>query len=102
GWADRSRRLGVWANADYPRDAERARVLGAEGIGLCRTEHMFFETERLPLVQTLIISGSEEERAEVLGRLLPLQRADFEGLFRAMAGQQVRNRALDSAAHWLP
>ena len=56
GWADRFRRLGVWANADYPRDAERARALGAEGIGLCRTEHMFFETERLPLVQKLILS----------------------------------------------
>jgi pyruvate, orthophosphate dikinase len=99
GWADRFRRLGVWANADYPRDAERARVLGAEGIGLCRTEHMFFETDRLPLVQTLIISGSEEERAEVLGRLLPLQRADFEGLFRAMAGQPVTIRLIDPPLH---
>jgi pyruvate, orthophosphate dikinase len=99
GWADRMRRLGVWANADYPRDAERARTLGAEGIGLCRTEHMFFETERLPLVQTLIMSRSEEERATVLGKLLPLQRKDFEGLFRAMAGQPVIIRLIDPPLH---
>ena len=99
GWADRFRRLGVWANADYPRDAERARALGAEGIGLCRTEHMFFETDRLPLVQTLIISRSEEERAEVLRRLLPLQRSDFEGLFRAMDGQPVTIRLIDPPLH---
>jgi pyruvate,orthophosphate dikinase len=99
GWADRFRRLGVWANADYPRDAERARALGAEGIGLCRTEHMFFETDRLPLVQTLIISRSEEERAEVLRRLLPLQRADLEGLFRAMDGQPVTIRLIDPPLH---
>ena len=99
GWADRFRRLGVWANADYPRDAERARALGAEGIGLCRTEHMFFETDRLPLVQTLIISRSEEERAEVLRRLLPLQRSDFEGLFRAMDGQPVTIRLIDPLLH---
>jgi len=99
GWADRFRRLGVWANADYPRDAERARGLGAEGIGLCRTEHMFFETERLPLVQTLILSRSEEERAEVLRQLLPLQRADFEGLFRAMDGQPVTIRLIDPPLH---
>src|SRR5678815_1345714 len=99
GWADRFRRLGVWANADYPRDAERARALGAEGIGLCRTEHMFFETDRLPLVQTLIISRSEEERTEVLRKLLPLQRADFEGLFRAMDGQPVTIRLIDPPLH---
>jgi pyruvate, orthophosphate dikinase len=99
GWADRFRRLGVWANADYPRDAERARALGAEGIGLCRTEHMFFETDRLPLVQTLIISRSEDERADVLGKLLPLQRKDFEGLFRAMDGQPVTIRLLDPPLH---
>ncbi|HUM13193.1 MAG TPA: pyruvate, phosphate dikinase [Myxococcaceae bacterium] len=99
GWADRFRRLGVWANADYPRDAERARALGAEGIGLCRTEHMFFETERLPLVQTLILSRSDEERREVLAKLLPLQRADFEGLFRAMDGQPVTIRLIDPPLH---
>ena len=99
GWADRFRRLGVWANADYPRDAERARALGAEGIGLCRTEHMFFETERLPLVQRLILSRSEDERREVLAKLLPLQRADFEGLFRAMDGQPVTIRLIDPPLH---
>jgi len=99
GWADRVRRLGVWANADYPRDAERARSLGAEGIGLCRTEHMFFETERLPLVQTLILSGSEEERTDVLRKLLPLQRSDFEGLFRAMEGLPVTIRLIDPPLH---
>jgi len=99
GWADRVRRLGVWANADYPRDAERARSLGAEGIGLCRTEHMFFETERLPLVQTLILSRSEEERTEVLRKLLPLQRGDFEGLFRAMEGLPVTIRLIDPPLH---
>jgi len=98
-WADRLRRLGVWANADYPRDAERARALGAEGIGLCRTEHMFFESERLPLVQRLILSRSEEERREVLARLLPMQRADFEGLFRAMDGQPVTIRLIDPPLH---
>jgi pyruvate,orthophosphate dikinase len=99
GWADRFRRLGVWANADYPRDAERARALGAEGIGLCRTEHMFFETERLPLVQRLILSRSDDERNQVLAQLLPLQRADFQGLFRAMDGQPVTIRLLDPPLH---
>jgi pyruvate,orthophosphate dikinase len=98
-WADRFRKLGVWANADYPRDAERARALGAEGIGLCRTEHMFFETNRLPLVQTLIVSRSEEEQRQVLEKLLPLQRADFEGLFRAMQGLPVTIRLIDPPLH---
>jgi len=99
GWADRFRRLEVWANADYPRDAERARALGAQGIGLCRTEHMFFETERLPLVQRLILSRGAEERAPILSQLLPLQRADFEGLFRAMAGKPVVIRLIDPPLH---
>ena len=99
GWADRFRRLGVWANADYPRDAERARALGAEGIGLCRTEHMFFEADRLPLVQTLILSRTEDDRRRVLDQLLPLQRGDFEGLFRAMAGKPVTIRLLDPPLH---
>jgi pyruvate, orthophosphate dikinase len=99
GWADRFRRLGVWANADYPRDAERARALGAEGIGLCRTEHMFFEADRLPLVQTLILSRTEDDRRRVLDRLLPLQRGDFEGLFRAMSGKPVTIRLLDPPLH---
>jgi len=99
GWADRFRRLEVWANADYPRDAERARTLGAQGIGLCRTEHMFFETERLPLVQKLILSGTAAERAPLLAQLLPLQRADFQGLFRAMEGKPVIIRLIDPPLH---
>jgi pyruvate,orthophosphate dikinase len=99
GWADRIRKLEVWANADYPRDAERARSLGAEGIGLCRTEHMFFQTDRLPLVQKLILSKSAEERAPILALLLPMQRGDFEGLFRAMDGKPVVIRLIDPPLH---
>jgi pyruvate, orthophosphate dikinase len=98
-WADGVRELGVWANADYPRDAVRARELGAEGIGLCRTEHMFFETERLPLVQRLILATTAAERTEMLVRLLPLQRADFDGLFRAMDGLPVTIRLIDPPLH---
>jgi pyruvate,orthophosphate dikinase len=98
-WADGFRRLGVWANADYPRDAERARALGAEGIGLCRTEHMFFEVERLPIVQQLILSKEEAERDEMLEKLLPMQRGDFEGLFRAMDGRPVTIRLIDPPLH---
>jgi pyruvate, orthophosphate dikinase len=99
GWADRIRTLEVWANADYPRDAERARALGAEGIGLCRTEHMFFETDRLPLVQKLILSRSAEQRSPLLAQLLPMQRSDFEGLFRAMGGKPVVIRLIDPPLH---
>ncbi|MEK6572949.1 MAG: putative PEP-binding protein, partial [Chloroflexota bacterium] len=98
-WADEIRRLGVWANADYPRDAERARMYGAEGIGLCRTEHMFFETERLPFVQQMILAKTPEERAEPLAKLLPFQRSDFEGLFRAMNGLPVTIRLIDPPLH---
>ena len=99
GWADEIRTLRVRANADYPVDAERARRYGAEGIGLTRTEHMFFETERLPLVQKMIMTTSAEERAEALARLLPYQRADFEGLFRAMDGLPVIIRLIDPPLH---
>jgi pyruvate,orthophosphate dikinase len=88
-WADQIRTLGVWANADYPRDALRARQYGAEGIGLCRTEHMFFETDRLPIVQQMIMAKYPSERNEAIDKLLPLQRSDFAGLFRAMDGQPV-------------
>jgi pyruvate,orthophosphate dikinase len=98
-WADEFRRLGVWANADYPRDAKRARDYGAEGIGLCRTEHMFFEAERLPIVQTMILAKSDEERDEALEKLLPFQRSDFEGLFRAMDGLPVIIRLIDPPLH---
>jgi pyruvate,orthophosphate dikinase len=98
-WADEIRTLGVWANADYPRDAERAREYGAEGIGLCRTEHMFFETERLPIVQRMIMTRSTAERNEAIDQLLPLQRGDFEGLFRAMDGLPVIVRLIDPPLH---
>jgi len=140
GWADAIRRLGVWANADYPKDAIKARVFGAEGIGLCRTEHMFFEQERLPFVQQMILNASEAqskldalERAEAelarrpdskdtkaavaaakkaaaaspavkayrsaLAKLLPFQRKDFEGIFKAMDGLPVIIRLIDPPLH---
>ncbi|HET7009159.1 MAG TPA: pyruvate, phosphate dikinase [Anaerolineales bacterium] len=98
-WADSFRRLEVWANADYPRDAERARRFGAQGIGLCRTEHMFFETTRLPHVQKMILADSPEVRNEALAVLLPFQRSDFEGLFRAMDGLPVIIRLIDPPMH---
>jgi pyruvate,orthophosphate dikinase len=154
GWADQVRRLGVWANADYPRDAERARSFGAEGIGLCRTEHMFMEEDRLPLVQQMILAAPEAARAKravgveaarqalraarqraqeqgpaaapelaelerrlaeaqtrlqadpawqqyqaALDRLLPIQRGDFYGLLKAMAGRPVIIRLIDPPLH---
>ena len=98
-WADSFRRLGVWANADYARDAARARKFGAEGIGLCRTEHMFFEPERLPIVQNMILARTRERRAEQLARLLPMQRADFVALFKAMDGLPVTIRLIDPPLH---
>ena len=98
-WADELRRLGVWANADYPRDAQRAREYGAEGIGLCRTEHMFFESERLPYVQQMILADTPEERKEALDKLLPFQRKEFEGLFRVMDGLPVIIRLIDPPLH---
>jgi pyruvate,orthophosphate dikinase len=98
-WADEFRTLGVRANADYPDDARRAREYGAEGIGLCRTEHMFFEEERLPIVQRMITASTPTERAEAIAALLPMQRSDFEGLFRAMEGQPVIIRLLDPPLH---
>jgi pyruvate, orthophosphate dikinase len=98
-WADGIRRLGVWANADYPRDAERALAYGAEGIGLCRTEHMFFETERLPVVQRMILAKTDAVRDEALARLLPFQREDFIGLFKAMDGRPVTIRLIDPPLH---
>jgi pyruvate,orthophosphate dikinase len=99
GWADEFRTLGVWANADYPLDAQRARQNGAEGIGLCRTEHMFFEAERIPVVQKMITTESDEERRLALDILLPLQREDFAGLFRAMDGYPVIIRLIDPPLH---
>jgi pyruvate,orthophosphate dikinase len=98
-WADEVRRLGVWANADYPRDAQRARMFGATGIGLCRTEHMFFEGDRLPIVQKMILAKTEAERKAYLDQLLPVQRSDFEGIFRAMDGYPVIIRLIDPPLH---
>ncbi len=91
--------LQVWANADYPKDAQRAREYGAKGIGLCRTEHMFFEPERLPAVQRMILAKTSEERTEALDELLPSQRSDFEGLFEAMDGLPVIIRLIDPPLH---
>src|SRR5438128_1330049 len=88
-WADQYRRLGVWANADYPRDAKRAVTFGAEGIGLCRTEHMFMEQERLPIVQRMILAKTKEERQAALDQLLPFQRGDFRGIFEAMVNPKT-------------
>jgi pyruvate,orthophosphate dikinase len=119
GWADEARRMQVWANSDYPRDAERARAFGAQGIGLCRTEHMFFEEDRLPTVQRMILSShaataakhkadadrSEDEREAVtvfdaaLAELEKLQTDDFAGLFRAMDGLPVVIRLIDPPLH---
>ena len=99
GWADGIRRLRVRANADTPEDAAKAREFGAEGIGLCRTEHMFMAEDRLPLVRSMIMASSEDERREELERLLPFQQADFEGIFAAMAGLPVTIRLLDPPLH---
>jgi pyruvate,orthophosphate dikinase len=98
-WADDLRRLRVRANADTPEDAAKAREFGAEGIGLCRTEHMFFGDERLPIVREMILASSEDERRSALDRLLPHQQADFEGIFEAMAGLPVTIRLLDPPLH---
>jgi pyruvate,orthophosphate dikinase len=98
-WADEFRTMGVRANADYPADAIRAREYGAEGIGLCRTEHMFFEEDRLPTMQQMITAESAADRAESIMQLMPMQRTDFEGLFRAMEGLPVIIRLLDPPLH---
>jgi pyruvate,orthophosphate dikinase len=95
----KSRGLQVWANADYPKDARRARSYGAQGIGLCRTEHMFFEPERLPIVQKMILADTSEERTKQLNLLLPSQRKDFDGLFEAMDGLPVIIRLIDPPLH---
>ena len=98
-WADDLRRLGVRANADTPLDARRARENGAEGIGLCRTEHMFMADDRLPIVRAMILAATDDERAAALARLLPLQQGDFEGLFEAMGRLPVTIRLLDPPLH---
>ena len=98
-WADEIRRLGVRANADTPEDAARAREFGAEGIGLCRTEHMFFGDERLPVMREMIMASDEAGRRSALDRLLPFQQSDFEGILKAMAGHPVTIRLLDPPLH---
>ena len=98
-WADETRRLGVWANADTPADARKARELGAGGIGLCRTEHMFMQSQRLPVVQRMILADTPEARASALIELLPFQRADFVEILEAMAGLTVTIRLLDPPLH---
>jgi pyruvate,orthophosphate dikinase len=98
-WADDIRGLKVRANADTPADAAKAREFGAQGIGLCRTEHMFMAEERLPLVRAMIMASGEDERREALAKLLPPQQEDFEGIFEAMAGLPVTIRLLDPPLH---
>jgi pyruvate,orthophosphate dikinase len=98
-WADELRRMEVWANADTPEDAVRARQLGAEGIGLCRTEHMFMQQDRLPTVQRMILAGDRDARDEALAKLLPFQREDFIGILEAMQGYPVTIRLLDPPLH---
>ena len=99
GWAEPFRKLRVRANADIPRDAIQARAFGAEGIGLCRTEHMFFAEDRLPHMRTMILANNEKDRRAALKKLLPMQRADFIGVFRAMDGFPVTIRTLDPPLH---
>jgi pyruvate, orthophosphate dikinase len=98
-WAEPFRKIGVRANADIPRDAEKAREFGAEGIGLCRTEHMFFAPERVPHMRAMIMASNEKDRRAALKKLLPMQRRDFEGLFRVMDGLPVTIRLLDPPLH---
>ncbi len=99
GWADERRDIGVWTNADTPADAALARNYGAEGIGLTRTEHMFFATDRLPIVQRMITAELLADQRAALDQLLPLQRSDFAGLFRAMDGLSVTIRLIDPPLH---
>ncbi|HBJ35682.1 MAG TPA: pyruvate, phosphate dikinase [Planctomycetaceae bacterium] len=98
-WADKFRRLAIRTNADSPADSKRARDFGAEGIGLCRTEHMFFEKDRIGHMRSMIIADNEEDRRAALKSLLPFQRKDFEGIFKAMAGLPVTIRLLDPPLH---
>ena len=99
GWADEFRRLQVRTNADTPKDARQAAIFGAEGIGLCRTEHMFFETDRIKAMREMIVADTEEQRRKALDKLLPMQRGDFEGLYEAMEGKSVTIRYLDPPLH---
>src|SRR5690606_18282831 len=98
-WADKRRQINVRTNAESPSDAKQAIAFGAEGIGLARTEHMFFEPERINPVRELILSVSEEARRAAVTKLLPFQKADFKGIFEAMAGKPVTIRLLDPPLH---
>ena len=98
-WSEPFRKMGVRANADIPRDAIQARAFGAEGIGLCRTEHMFFAEDRIPHMRAMILANNEKDRRAALKKLLPMQRADFVGVFRAMDGFPVTIRTLDPPLH---
>ncbi len=98
-WADKYRKLGVRTNADSPNDSKKARGFGAEGIGLCRTEHMFFEEDRISAMREMILADKEVERRQALAKLLPFQRKDFEGIFKAMDGLPVTVRLLDPPLH---
>jgi pyruvate,orthophosphate dikinase len=98
-WADKSRRMGIRANADQPDQADTAYRFGARGIGLCRTEHMFFGEGRIPIVQKMILADNEKDRRAALDQLLPLQRADFYGVFKAMHGTPVTIRTIDPPLH---
>jgi pyruvate,orthophosphate dikinase len=98
-WAEPFRKMGVRANADIPRDAIQARAFGAEGIGLCRTEHMFFAEDRIPHMRTMILANNEKDRRAALKKLLPMQRSDFIGVFKAMDGFAVTIRTLDPPLH---
>ena len=99
GWADEFRTLKVRTNADTPKDAKKARELGAEGIGLCRTEHMFFEQSRIEAFREMICSDTLAEREEALAKILPMQQADFEALYEALEGNPVTIRFLDPPLH---
>ena len=99
GWADKYRKLSVRTNADTPHDAKKARELGAEGIGLCRTEHMFFESDRIEAIREMICSDTVQERENALAKLLPMQQSDFEGIYEAMEGYPVTIRFLDPPLH---
>ncbi|MHB8927894.1 MAG: pyruvate, phosphate dikinase [Bacillota bacterium] len=98
-WCDELRKIGVWANADTPGDAQKARDFGARGIGLCRTEHMFMASERLPVVQEMILAMNEKDRRTALDKLLPMQQGDFSGILKAMQGLPVTIRLLDPPLH---
>jgi pyruvate,orthophosphate dikinase len=98
-WADEKRRLGVRTNADLPQQAAEAIAFGAEGIGLCRTEHMFFEGDRIDAMREMILAETTEDRRKALAKLLPYQRSDFEGIFRVMQGRPVTIRTLDPPLH---